>query len=60
MYCISIWQTCTPVKFESLEHMHARAARLIFKLPKETSDLKSLELANGCPLSICIIEGWQC
>ena len=30
--------------------MHAKAAKLIFKLPKETSDLKSLELVKWMPL----------
>ena len=34
-YCITVWGTCSPPLFEALEHIHVRAAKLIYDIKDE-------------------------
>ena len=34
-YCITVWGTCSPPLFEVLEHIHVRAAKLIYNIKDE-------------------------
>ena len=45
-YGIVVWGTCSQVLMSQLERIHARAAKLIHKLPKNISDEKALLNAN--------------
>ena len=40
-----------PALFDKIENIHARAARVIYKLPSELPNERSLEMANWQPLS---------
>ena len=51
MYCIVVWETCLTASFNRLEVLHAKAAKIIFKLSSETRDLEALCIANWKPLS---------
>ena len=50
-YCIAIWGSCSPSTFNILEHLHLKAAKLIHKLPSETSDTDVLDLVKWKPLA---------
>ena len=50
-YCIAIWGNCSPALFDKIENIHARAARVIYKLPSELPNEQSLAMANWQPLS---------
>tara|TARA_B100001146_G_C16162045_1_gene426112 strand:- start:171 stop:902 length:732 start_codon:yes stop_codon:yes gene_type:complete len=51
VYCISVWRSCPPSTFDMIEAVHAKAAHLIYHLPKELDDYSSLERANWLPLN---------
>ena len=50
-YCIAIWGSCSPAIFNTLELLHIKAAKLIYKLPSETPDDNVLQIAKWMPLS---------
>ena len=50
-YCIAIWGNCSPALFDKIENIYARAARVIYKLPSEFPNERSLVMANWQPLS---------
>ena len=45
-YGIAVWGTCSQALMSQLERIHARAAKLIHKLPKNISDEKALLNVN--------------
>ena len=45
-YCNLVWGTCLPSLMNELEHLHARAAKIIHRLPCSLSDQDAL-LATG-------------
>ena len=49
-YCIAIWGSCSPPTFYTLEHLHLKAAKLVYKLPTETPDTDVLDLVKWKPL----------
>ena len=50
-YCIAAWGTCPTASLNRLEVLHAKAAKIIYKLSSETHDLEALRIANWKPLS---------
>jgi len=50
-YCRLVWGTSTPSLMNELEHIHARAAKLIHSLPRDISDQDALETTGWEPLS---------
>ena len=50
-YHIAIWGNCSPVLFDKVENIHARAATVTHKLPSEFPNERSLSMANWEPLS---------
>ena len=49
-YGMLIWATCPENKINCLEELHARAARIIHRIPKVTNTQDSLNKANWKPL----------
>lgn len=51
LYGVAVWGSCSSALLEKLERIHARAARLIYNLPRETTinDLRNLK--GWSPLS---------
>ena len=45
-----MWATCLENKISCLEELHARAARIIHRIPKGTNTQDSLNKANRKPL----------
>lgn len=50
-YCSLVWGTSTPSLMFELEHIHARAAKIIHRLPWDISDQDALEATRLEPLS---------
>jgi len=50
-YCSLVWGTSTPSLMNELEHIHARAAKTIHRLPRDISDHDALETNGWEPLS---------
>ena len=50
-YCIAVWGICPTTSFNRLEVLHAKAAKIIYKLPSETHDLEALRISNWKPPS---------
>jgi len=50
-YNIAVWGNCKPNRLETLNAIHAKAARLIHKLPENLSTEESLERVNWMPIS---------
>ena len=50
-YCSLVWVTRTPSLINELEHIHARAAKTIHRLPWDISDQEALESTRWEPLS---------
>ena len=50
-YCSLVWGTSTPSLMNELEHIHARAAKTIHRLPWDISDHNALERTRWEPLS---------
>ena len=50
-YCSLVWGTSTPSLMYELEHIHARAAKTIHRLPRDISDQDALETTGWEPLS---------
>ena len=50
-YCSLVWGTSTPSLMNELEHIHARAAKTIHRLPWDISDQDALESIRWEPLS---------
>lgn len=47
VYCMPVWGTCSPSKFNELELIHERAARIILNLPR---NVNVIQRANWRPL----------
>ena len=45
-YGIIVWGTCSPSLMNDIERIHARAAKIIHRLPKHISDEDALEAAK--------------
>ena len=50
-YCSLVWVTRTPSLINELEHIHARAAKTIHRLPWDISDQEALESTRWEPPS---------
>ena len=50
LYC-HLGNCCSPALFDKVENIHARVARVIYKLPAEFLNEQSLAMANWQPLS---------
>ena len=50
-YCSLVWGTSSPSLMYELEHIHARAAKTIHRLPRDISDQDALETTGWEPLS---------
>ena len=37
VYCMPVWETCSPSKFNELELIHERADRIILNLPRNVN-----------------------
>ena len=49
-YCHLVWGTCSPSLLNEVEHIHARAAKIIHRLP-DASDQEALTLARWEPIN---------
>ena len=47
VYCMPVWETCSPSKFNELELIHERADRIILNLPR---NVNVIQKANWRPL----------
>ena len=43
-YCYLVWSTCSVSLMQELEHIHARAAKIIHRISSDTSDKDDLQL----------------
>ena len=50
-YCSLVWGTSSPSLMYELEHIHARAAKTIHRLPRDISDQDALETTGWEPLT---------
>lgn len=50
-YCSLVWGTSTPSLMNELDHIHARAAKIIHRLPRDISDQEALGRTRWEPLS---------
>ena len=50
-YCIAVWGNCSTSLFQNIEEIHARAARVIYDLPSQTSVEDSLMHARWQSIS---------
>ena len=50
-YCIAVWGNCSTSLFQNIEKVHARAARVIYDLPSQTSAEDSLMHARWQSIS---------
>ena len=55
VYCMPVWGTCLPSKFNELELIHERAARIIFNL----RNVNVLQKASGDLCNISTRSEWQ-
>ena len=56
-YCIAVWGNCATSLWRSIEEIHARAARVIYDLPRQTSVEDSLLHARWQSISYIYIKG---
>ena len=49
-YNIAIWGNCSANRLDELNHLHAEAARIIFRLPSTSSNDECLKMANWRPV----------
>ena len=51
-YCIAVWGNCCPALFDKIENIHARAAKVIYKLPSEFPNIMNKvwqwQIGNHC------------
>ena len=50
-YCSLVWGTGTPFLMNELDHIHSKAAKIIYRLPWDISDQEDLESTRWEPLS---------